>query len=71
MRTDRHIVEYQCDNCPQRVVAYDGYGCPTGPMPPLPEGWSKRFGKSSLHDVHLCSTACLQAWAGKQGGEGG
>ena len=58
MRIDRHSVMYQCDHCPRRVVAYDGFGCPVGPMPPLPEGWS--YGQSIWQDVHLCSAKCLR-----------
>jgi hypothetical protein len=67
VRTDRHIVEYQCDQCGARVVAYDKEHEPASIVDTRPDGWLTVDPRGKPGVAHLCSAACLQAWAGKQG----
>ena len=78
-RTERHEIVYQCDHCSKRDVAYDSVLLPPSDRQKRlsPEGWFKVTGplryatNKVVVTVDLCSATCLQAWAGKQGGEGG
>lgn len=75
MRIDRHSVMYQCDHCPRREVVFDEQHSPLDDeeWPLTPKGWFSVLDRRGerTKSVDLCSAACLQAWAGKQGGEGG
>jgi hypothetical protein len=71
-KIERYQVEYQCDQCPTRVLSFD-QGYPPMPAEPKslpPTGWFWVRGVQR-DPAHLCSATCLQAWAREQGGEGG
>jgi len=66
VRTDRHIVEYTCDQCAKRVMVFDEehYPLDEDEWPLTPSEWF-----SVCYDrrdpVHLCSVECLRAYANK------
>lgn len=68
MRTDRHTVEYRCDQCPEatgRAVLYENMPCPPGGWVVVPRGWFVISRYAQGEPVHLCSVRCLQLWASK------
>ena len=69
--TYRQTTIFQCGQCPESVVFHSDSACPMSEheWPTAPKGWftiTRR--RDCYEDVDLCSAACLQAWAGKQGG---
>ena len=74
-RTDRHIVEYACDQCGTSVVTYDDASQPLDgdEWPLTPRGWFSMLDwrPERAESVDLCSAKCLREWAGKQGGSDG
>ncbi len=77
MRTERHEVVYQCDQCPNREVVHGSPFAPINKQTAIsPEGWFKTTGplryatRKVVVTVDLCSAKCLWEWAGKQRGDG-